>query len=302
MQGKRFVVAHENKEGARLAEDLLKLLTGGDRIRARRLYSNSVEFDPTWKLWLSVNHMPIISATDPAIWDRLYVIPFDVCFAGRENRGLKQQLLEERAGIVAWLVKGYRKYLESGLNPPECVRVCSDRYRRSMNPLADFVDDECVLRDGLEVVGGRLYERYRQYCDVSGNRYPVGRKRFTALLAEMGVERGRAGTSNGDRTYTGIALKESASDTSDRSYPKKSSHDFSMEDFLEEEVSERQEDGKPLSFLEIPPCEVCASDTFYRRQPGGPLLCCVCRPYSDLSEVAEFVMLDSGSRIVLEEL
>ena len=43
MRGKRFVAAQESREGAPLAEALIKWLTGGDRVRARRLYENSSE-------------------------------------------------------------------------------------------------------------------------------------------------------------------------------------------------------------------------------------------------------------------
>ena len=159
MNGKRFVVAHENREGVRLAAEEVKLLTGGDKVSARLLYQNSTEFDPTWKLWLSVNHKPIISSTDPAMWDRLVVVPFEVSFAGREERGLKQELLAELPGILRWAVEGYRGYRDMGLKPPECVLECSADYRRSMNPLGDFVEDECTVGNGLSVVGGGVISK-----------------------------------------------------------------------------------------------------------------------------------------------
>src|ERR1035441_9347232 len=142
-----FVTAHENAEGARLAEDLIKWLSGGDLVRARKLYGNSFEITPTWKLWLSVNHKPIVSPTDPAIWTRLMVIPFDVSFEGRENRKLKEQLLAELPGILAWAVEGYRMYQRDRLNPPECVQLSKEEYRKGMNSRR-WVDGglRCALR------------------------------------------------------------------------------------------------------------------------------------------------------------
>jgi putative DNA primase/helicase len=85
MRGKRMVSAQESREGAALAESLLKWLTGGDMVRARRLYENSSEFDPTWKIWLATNHRPIIHGIDPAIWSRIKLVPFAVSFDGRES-------------------------------------------------------------------------------------------------------------------------------------------------------------------------------------------------------------------------
>jgi putative DNA primase/helicase len=90
MRGKRMISAQESREGAAFAESIVKWLTGGDRVRARRLYENSTEFDPSFKIWLATNHKPVIRGTDPAIWSRIKLIPFEVSFEGRENRELKE--------------------------------------------------------------------------------------------------------------------------------------------------------------------------------------------------------------------
>ena len=118
-----------------------------------------------------------------------------------------------------------------------------------MNPLADFVEDECVLGDGLSVIGGDLYKAYREYAETNGNKYPVGRKRFTALLAEMGIQGGRAATKRGDRTYTGIALR--SSDTSDTSLLEESPNKTSMGTFSESNLSERQNEGEGSTEVEL---------------------------------------------------
>jgi putative DNA primase/helicase len=104
MRGKRLVSAQESREGAALAESLLKWLTGGDRVRARQLYENSYEFDPSWKIWLATNPKPVIRGTDPAIWSRIKLVPFDVSFEGREDRTLKTSLQDELPGILNWAI------------------------------------------------------------------------------------------------------------------------------------------------------------------------------------------------------
>jgi putative DNA primase/helicase len=107
MRGRRLVVSQEVREGAPLAESLLKWLTGGDRIRARNLYERSVEWLPTHKIWLAVNHKPVIRGTDDAIWSRIKLVPFDVSFAGREDRQLKTKLEGELEGILRPPVPGH---------------------------------------------------------------------------------------------------------------------------------------------------------------------------------------------------
>src|SRR5216683_6275658 len=58
--GKRLAVCIETEENRRLAESLVKDLTGGDRLRARRMREDNWEFDPTHKLVLCTNHKPEI--------------------------------------------------------------------------------------------------------------------------------------------------------------------------------------------------------------------------------------------------
>jgi len=289
MKGMRFVTAQENAEGSRLAEELIKWLTGGDLVRARKLYSNSSEIEPTWKLWLSVNHRPIVSFTDQAIWTRLIVIPFDVSFEGREDRTLKERLPKELQGILAWAVQGCIMWQKEGLNPPECVRLSKEEYRKGMNQLSEFVEDECVVDEGLTVLSGVLYGNYLEWCNANGNRYPVGSKKFVALLQAMGIKRGRAKTARGDRTYVGIGLREDLSDTSDTSKLKSPPGKRTRKKTLKRNASDVSEPPKPSRFMDIDVCPGCGSDEFWCQKPGGALLCCNCKPYRRWGDVAEFV-------------
>ena len=76
LAGSRFVSAVETESGRRLAEGLVKQMTGGDRMTARFLHHEFFEFQPTFKLWLAVNHKPRITGSDHAIWRRIRLIPF----------------------------------------------------------------------------------------------------------------------------------------------------------------------------------------------------------------------------------
>ena len=78
LHGKRFVVCTETSEGARLDEALVKEMTGGDAITARRMREDFWTFAPTHKIALVTNHKPTVRGTDHAIWRRLRLIPFTV--------------------------------------------------------------------------------------------------------------------------------------------------------------------------------------------------------------------------------
>ncbi len=58
LRGTRLAVATEVDEGRRLNEALIKHLSGGERIMARRMRENFFEFDPTAKLWIIGNQKP----------------------------------------------------------------------------------------------------------------------------------------------------------------------------------------------------------------------------------------------------
>jgi putative DNA primase/helicase len=98
---KRLVATVEVDHGARLSEALVKLLTGGERVRARRMHENFWEFDPTHKFWLAANHKPIIRGTDDAIWRRPRLIPFTVKIpAEKKDTTLPEKLKAELPGIL----------------------------------------------------------------------------------------------------------------------------------------------------------------------------------------------------------
>lgn len=65
--GARFVAAIEAKEGKRLSEVFIKEATGGDPITVRRMREDFWTFDPTHKIFLAVNHKPIIRGTEKGL-------------------------------------------------------------------------------------------------------------------------------------------------------------------------------------------------------------------------------------------
>jgi putative DNA primase/helicase len=133
MRGRRFVSSQEPTINSAFAEATLKWVSGGDRIRARRLYEHAQEFQPTHKLWLAVNRVPTLRANDSAAWSRLRVIPFDVSFAGRINRELKVELNSELTGILRWAVKGCLLWQRDGLGSTPSVEDATEMWRKRGN-------------------------------------------------------------------------------------------------------------------------------------------------------------------------
>ena len=60
MRGRRFVSAQEPLINSAFAEATIKWVSGGDKLRARRLLEHAQEFQPTHKLWLAINRVPTL--------------------------------------------------------------------------------------------------------------------------------------------------------------------------------------------------------------------------------------------------
>lgn len=186
LAGSRFVATIEVDDGRRLAESLVKQLTGGDRVRARFLFSNSFEFLPTFKLWLATNHRPKVTGTDKGIWRRIKLIPFNVAIPENEqDRDLPEKLKEELPGILNWCVEGCLKWQREGLTPPTEVVFATDTYRAEMDTLLSFLADCCKLESDLKCTVKLLYESYREWCSSNGEQI-LSQRKFGAQLRERG--------------------------------------------------------------------------------------------------------------------
>ena len=205
LAGARFISSVEVEEGRRLAESLVKALTGNDMIAARELYTNRItEFRPTFKVWFGTNHKPEIRGTDNAIWNRIRLIPFDVTIPPeKQDKGLQDVLTAELPGILAWAVEGCLSWQQEGLTAPDAVRLATTSYRDEMDVIARFFDEHCIITPEGSVASSELYGKYKEWAQEGGER-PMTQTRFGRRIVER-FEKRR--TSAGRQEYVGITLR-----------------------------------------------------------------------------------------------
>ena len=202
--GKRLVAAIETEDGKRLAESLVKELSGGDRVRARRMREDFWEFSPTHKIWLAANHKPTIRGQDFGIWRRVKLIPFNVRFEGKAaDTALPEKLLAELPGILNWALLGCLEWQADGLDEPGEVQAATGGYRAAMDVLGQFVGDCCELGGDCESKASDVRTAYETWCKANGER-PVNGRRFGDYLTDRGVERRK---SHGTIVYSGVAIQ-----------------------------------------------------------------------------------------------
>lgn len=207
LRGARFVATVETEQGRRLNESLVKQLTGGDPIRARRMRQDFFEFQPSHKLWFAGNHLPRISGTDIGIWRRIALLPFTVEFGPeRADKHLPDRLAAESAGILAWAVRGCTEWLDGGLRIPERITQATAVYRSSQDHIGRFLSDATTTGDGVYVTAVALRRAYESWCSEQGERpwtaQAVGRE-----LTSRGYDTGKTGDrDHRARSWLGLGL------------------------------------------------------------------------------------------------
>ena len=181
---KRLVIVSETSDGARLNEGLVKTLTGGEVIRARRMRQDHFEFEPTHTLALISNHRPVVSGRDDGIWRRIRLVPFEAQIPPeRQDRRLSEKLREEYPAILWWMVQGCLDWQRGGLQEPDEVKLATDSYKREQDVIGAFIDECCMVGVSYQVKSATLYQEYRKWCEQSGETIQSNRK-FKASLVE----------------------------------------------------------------------------------------------------------------------
>ena len=206
LKGARFVTASETEEGRRLAESLVKDLTGQDTISARFMWAEWFDFKPTHALHLSTNHKPEIRGTDSAIWRRIRLIPWAVTIPPAEqDKKLAEKLRDELPGVLSWIIRGCLEWQSEGLQAPEEVRKATVAYRAEMDVLAAFLADCCLRGADEEEFAGELWGAWKRWCEETGEHAGT-QKRFGGRLAERGFLNHRD-SKTGRKVWSGLSLR-----------------------------------------------------------------------------------------------
>ena len=211
LKGARFVSAIEMEEGKRLAESLIKSMTGGDKLVTRFLYGEFFEYVPQFKVFLAVNHKPMIRDTTKSIWRRIKLMPFTNTFTEqeRDKHFASKIMASEMPGILAWAVQGCLLWQQEGIIEPDVVAAANRDYNEEMDSFSHFFDECCVVRDGARVTNKMLRAKYKEWC-VDNGEHELSQRPFSQKLLERGFEKKKSSSSGGQEWY-GFGLAGEAS-------------------------------------------------------------------------------------------
>lgn len=227
-KGIRLTVMQEPEADENINIGLMKELTGNDKIIARGLYKEPVEFVPQYKLLLMCNDLPNIPSNDDGTWRRLEVVDFIAKFVGEEDyhklddsRHIYKRDKEMRNKLPAWkliffgiLLEEWMKYDVDGITVPPQVNSKTKSYRNENDNVGRWISEACEevpneVVDGVEKAPTPftdLSEDYDEWCKENGiksnkNKFKEDLMRWQEK-SQFGLSLGRTlkdGCSNGSK-------------------------------------------------------------------------------------------------------
>jgi phage/plasmid-associated DNA primase len=191
LKGKRFVCLQEPSEGAKIDGGLMKEMTGGDKMYARALYANPIEFKPQFKIVLACNDPPELPKDDGGVWRRVKMVNFPSKFKPRDDltaedgtwdgskwipknpdtpvypmdETIDQKFEEWREVFLYMLLEQYKHYRDNDLVIPPEVKATTSEYQQSQFKLSTFFKE--VIQIDMDFVAQvsvtEIYDYYKDW-------------------------------------------------------------------------------------------------------------------------------------------
>ena len=195
-KGKRFCVFQEPEYNDKIYVGYMKELSGGDKVSARALYKEPVEFIPQFKLVLTCNNLPDIPANDGGTWRRLRVVEFGISFVDKPKKKnekkkdpkFKQELPQLKEALMSLLIDRFRIYKENGLIEPDQVTSYTNKYKQDSDKFNEFIKRCLKPKHGNILSMAELYKYFNVwYKEFYNEKSSIPRKDFESnILNNLG--------------------------------------------------------------------------------------------------------------------
>jgi P4 family phage/plasmid primase-like protien len=188
-KGKRFVTLQEPDEDEKIHVGAMKEISGGDRIQARGLHKDPIEFKPQWTVVMTSNVLPEISATDNGTWRRIRVTEFISRFVETEDLDedipyqfpidydLSTKLKQWPEVFMSILIKEYNNYKLNGLVEPEEVKINTNAYKKESDIFMQFMNESIEKDVTSQVFVDDGYFLFREWYKTSGSNSKIPQKK-----------------------------------------------------------------------------------------------------------------------------
>lgn len=155
----------------------LKEYSGNDTFYARTLFEKGGEIDPMFKLVMICNDLPGVTTNDPAVWNRLRVIPFEATFTDnppadeeeqfRTKTFLKDENFDEKLENMLepffWMLTKRLPKIKRVIYEPPKVKEATEKYRKSQDVYAQFIDERMITDDSKFINIQDFFQAFRDW-------------------------------------------------------------------------------------------------------------------------------------------
>lgn len=206
IQDKRFGIMDESNKNEEFNEGLIKRITGGTKLRIRKLHKESELIEVAIKPIILTNFKPKFT-NDDALFRRMILIAFNALFLDDQTKikfdknnprhKWRDQDIEEKITdeeVLAYFVKYAKKWYNNDqkLKIPEKVKKYNETFQKSCNTINSFLEHECVtdIPENNNKVFPSITTLYNSFCDYCRdnefNRLP--KNEFIDHLKTYGYE------------------------------------------------------------------------------------------------------------------
>lgn len=180
-RGVRVAFTQEPNKKDKVNTGASKEYSGNDTFYARTLFEKGGEIDPMFKLIMIANDLPGVTTNDPAFWARVRVLPFEATFTDnppadedeqvRTKTFLKDENFDEKIDSMLeplfWMLVQRLPNIKRVIYEPPEVKDAGDRYRRSQDVYAQYIDERLIVDDSKSVTVTDLYVSFRDWHRMS---------------------------------------------------------------------------------------------------------------------------------------
>jgi P4 family phage/plasmid primase-like protien len=199
MKGKRIAISTEPNEDDKFQVGPLKAWTGGDKIQARALYKDNIEFASQFLIIIQMNHKPALSDFDLGIARRLKNVEFVNKFVTEPklpnerlgNSGLKREIetdIKWGQNFMHMLLDVYREYVmgDKTFETPKAVQQYTDEYLATNNAVGSFLAETCEITNSKDdkILTKELFELFKASDYYNGK----DNNNFTSTMGMLGYK------------------------------------------------------------------------------------------------------------------
>lgn len=187
--------------------EMLLRIIANDPVDVTRKHKTALTLKLGTRVMMLANSLPPLGDDSDAITSRFLIIQLTESFYGKEDTKLDEKLEKELPGIALEAIEAYARLMKRGkFLEPESSSTARAEWYTDNNPVAEFLEDCCVVDRGAKVEMSVLADAYEEWREV--HKLPVMANHVLSrkVAAILGPKINRVAGDDG-RRIEGLGLK-----------------------------------------------------------------------------------------------